>query len=342
MLENYSFLEKIIHYLNIIVALLLLCSFIVPYFPPSTFPTFSLLSLAVSPLIVFNFLFLIYWLFRFKKSFFVSGAVLCATYFYFNPFYKISTEGNTMPKEHSLSILSYNVRLFNAYEEHVSATEVKKHISNLINTNTPDIICIQEYYKKTAPSFKEYPYQFIHFKNKKQKLGHAIFSKYPLIQKKGFDFKDSFNNTIYADVVVDTDTLRLYNLHLQSLGILPSVAFLQKKGTERIKNKISQSFVRQQEQVKFISESIKKSSHPVIIAGDFNNTPFSYIYNTLKKEMNDAFLEKGNGLGTTYRFEGYPMRIDYILSSKKLEILKFKTIKNTFSDHYPITTTIGW
>ena len=283
-----------------------------------------------------------YWLLRMKKSFLISGIILCATYFYFNPFYKISSEGNLSDKNPTLSVLSYNVRLFNAYEKNPSEKDVEKNVSEILSSETPDVICVQEYYEEKSPPFKDYPYRFIHFKGENQKLGHAIFSKYPLVHEDGFDFEDSYNNTIFADVIVGNDTLRLYNLHLQSLGILPSVEFLQKRGTERIKNKISESFVQQEVQINRILEHKSTSPYPVILAGDFNNTPFSYIYRKLKKDMNDAFLERGNGLGTTYRFEGYPMRIDYILSSKELKILKFKTIKNTFSDHYPIITTMGW
>ena len=188
----------------------------------------------------------------------------------------------------------------------------------------------------------DYPYQFIHFKGPKNRLGHAIFSKYPLINKGGFDFKDSYNNTIFADVVVNGDTLRVYNLHLQSLGILPSVGFLQKQGTDHIKKRISETFVEQEVQIDAILKHKAKTQHPVIVAGDFNNTSFSYAYRELKRDMKDAFLERGNGIGTTYSFVYYPMRIDYVLTSKSLDVIGFENIKQTFSDHYPVKATLGW
>jgi len=341
-LKKLRFLGKLIYGLNVIVAFLLLVSFVLPYLPPKTFPTLSLLSLVVSPLILVNILFVVYWLVQLKKQFLFSLIVLLIAYFHFNPFFEISSERDATKYNKTLSILSYNVRLFNAYEKEPLEEKVTQHFSDLLKIENPDIVCIQEFYAEYTIDMFDYPYQFIHFKDANNKLGHAIFSKYQLINKGGFDFKDSYNNTIYADAIVGSDTVRIYNLHLQSIGILPSVDFLQRKGTDRITKRISETFVEQEEQLVQILEHKAKSKYPVILSGDFNNTPFSYTYRELKRKMKDAFLECGNGIGTTYSFNMYPMRIDYILTSKELDVIKFTTIKETFSDHYPVSATLGW
>ncbi|NND62928.1 MAG: endonuclease/exonuclease/phosphatase family protein [Flavobacteriaceae bacterium] len=328
--------------LNIMAVFLLVISFVLPYLPPSIFPSLSLLSLGVSPLLLINLLFGIYWLIRLKKQFLLSFLVLLIAYFHFNPFFEISSEGDPTKYKETLTLLSYNVHLFNAYEPEPNPEEVKQQISELIKTENPDVICIQEYYDANEGHFSDYPYRFIHFKDTSNALGHAIFSKYPIVNRGGFDFPNSYNNTIYADIKKGNDTLRIYNLHLQSLGILPSVAFLQSRGTDKIKKRISETFVIQEEQINSILEHKSRSKYPVIVSGDFNNTPFSYTYRSLKKNMNDAFLERGNGLGTTYLFNRYPMRIDYIFGSESMDVVKFNTIKNTFSDHYPVSATFGW
>ncbi|MEL6810256.1 MAG: endonuclease/exonuclease/phosphatase family protein [Bacteroidota bacterium] len=333
---------KLIYGLNTVAALLLLVSFVLPYLPPSTFPTLSLLSLAVSPLILLNILFALYWLVRMKRQFLISFLVLLVAYFHFHPFFEFSSEGDTSDYDQTLSILSYNVRLFNAYETHPEVEKVASNFAALLDKEDPDVVCIQEFYADYVLDMSTYPYQFIHFNKKSNTLGHAIFSKYPLINKGGFDFEDSFNNTIYADAIVGADTIRIYNLHLQSVGILPSVDFLQQKGTERIKKRIAQSFVEQEIQINEILAHKETSPYPVILSGDFNNTPFSYTYKELKREMKDAFLERGNGLGTTYSFNSYPMRIDYILGTEGMDVVKFNTIDETFSDHNPVHATFGW
>ena len=86
---------------------------------------------------------------------------------------------------------------------------------------------------------------------------------------------------------------------------------------------------------------MKDSKYPVILAGDFNNTAFSYVYRKLQQNMKDAFVEKGSGLGTTFMFNFYPMRIDYIFGSKQLEVLKFTSLEQTFSDHFPVAAVFA-
>ncbi len=334
-------LNKLIYWSNMLAAFLLLISFILPYLPPKTFPTLSLLSLAVSLLIIVNIIFAIYWAIQLRRRFFVSFTVLLISYFYFNVFYEVSSEGDASQYENTLNVLSYNVRLFNAYEKNPTK-DASKIIVEILNQENPDLVFIQEYYKPNKIDFSVFPYQYIHFKSEKAKLGHAIFSKYPLINTGAFDFEETYNNTLYADVVKGTDTLRVYSVHLQSLGIIPRVSFLQESDNEKLRKRVSTAFEKQQSQVAAILEHKQKTAHPVIVGGDFNNTPFSYSYRKLKDGMQDAFRERGNGLGTTFKFEKFPMRIDYIFASKGLDIISFDTMKKTFSDHYPVRATVGW
>lgn len=336
------FLNNVIYWCNIFAALLLLVSFILPYLPPKTFPTLSLLSLFVSLLILLNIIFVIYWVIQLRARFLLSFVVLFISYFYFNVFYEISTPLDPKNYSNTLSVLSYNVRLFNAYEKKGKDKKAFDLVNKMIKERNPDVLCIQEYYKPNKIDFSGYPYQYIHYKRSNLKLGHAIFSKYPLINKGAFDFSDSFNNTLYADVVKNGDTIRLYNLHLQSHGIIPQVKYLQETDTQKLRRRIASSFEKQQNQINAILAHKRKTSHPVIISGDFNNTPFSYSYRKLKDGMKDSFRDRGNGLGTTFLFDKFPLRIDYIFASKKLDVLNFETLEETSSDHFAIEGLYGW
>lgn len=319
----------------------MIISFVLPYLPPSKFPVISVLSLGVPILIVMNLIFLVFWAFQLNRKLFLSLTVLIFSYFYFNVFYEFSSEGNPNDYENTLNILSYNVRLFNAYEkkDHGNIPEM---MIKMIEEEKPDIICIQEFYRPNKVDFSEYPYQFIYFKTKNTKLGQAVFSKHPLINKKAFDFEDTGNNIIYADVIKGKDTLRIYNMHLQSMGIEPEIQYLQQEDTEKSARKISQRFRLQEKQADELLIHKAKTNYPVVLCGDMNNTPFSYIYRRLNSGMQDSFREKGKGLGTTFYFDGFPMRIDYVFVSPEFDVLSFKTIKETFSDHHAIRTTIGW
>ena len=340
-MKKLGIFGKLLYWGNCIVALLLIISFVLHYLPPSRFPTLSLLSLAVSPLLLLNILFAVYWIIRLKKKFIFSALVLTIAYFHFNPFIEFSSEGNVSEYDHSLKILSYNVRLFNAYEEDASE-EFLIPFASMIQEHDPDVICIQEYFKNRKLSFANYPYSYIHFQGETNKLGHAIFSKYPIAQKGAFDFEHSYNNTLFVDIVKNKDTVRVYNLHLQSLGVIPSVDYLQEGDKERMFKRLSRGFTMQEQQTEAILRHRENSPYPVIFAGDINNTPFSYVYRRLQADMQDGFLERGSGLGTTFSFDSYPMRIDYIMADEHFDFIKFQTITETFSDHYPVTATFGW
>ncbi|MCW5521001.1 endonuclease/exonuclease/phosphatase family protein [Aureitalea sp. L0-47] len=325
-----------------IAVLLLALSFIVPFLAPERFPNLSMASLAVSPLIFLNIIFLIYWFLKRWKKGILTALVLFIAYLHFGPFIEFSSEGDTKEYRETLSLSSYNVRLFNAYEKEVDTAEVSEVLSTMIATQQPDVIAVQEYYNPNSVDFSSYPYSFIHFK-KGNKLGHAVFSKFPIVNKGAFDFNKSYNNSIYVDIAKGSDTIRVYNLHLQSIGILPDVGYLQDGDTERIRLRMARNFKKQQGQVEEILKHKATSPYPVLMAGDFNNTAFSYIYRKLTKDMTDAFLVRGNGIGSTFKFDFYPMRIDYIMASENsFDVINFETLETSFSDHKPVFATLGW
>ncbi|MAN59367.1 MAG: endonuclease [Flavobacteriaceae bacterium] len=341
MAKQRGCINRILFWGNVLTALLLLVSFVLPYLPPRRFPNVALLSLGVSPLLLVNALFLLYWLVQLSRRALLSVVVLLFAYFHFNPFFEISTNGNTEDYKNTLSVVSYNVRLFNAYEKGPDR-EVTEVISQLLDIQQPDVLCIQEFYKGNKLDFSSYPHKYVHYKGARNNLGHAIFSKYPLVKTGTFDFRNSYNNALYADVVKNGDTVRVYNIHLQSLGIKPNVDYLQQGDKDKLRRRMARAFLKQQQQMEEIVAHKNRASVPVILAGDFNNTAFSYVYRKLQQDMKDAFVEGGSGLGTTFLFEHYPMRIDYILVSEELDVVRFETGDSSFSDHFPINAVVGW
>ena len=154
-------------------------------------------------------------------------------------------------------------------------------------------------------------------------------------------FNSSSNNAIFSDIKIMNDTIRVYNIHLQSFSFekVNPLININKKNEMVIKN-ISDTFIQQEQQVNELKKSIKNSPYKVIVTGDLNNTAFSYVYKELSKSLNDAFKAKGNGLGITYNYNFIPLRIDFVFTEELFKINSFKTFKLNLSDHEPIYTEL--
>ncbi len=332
-------LDKVIFAVNTVTAALLLVSYITPYIPPVKLAWLSVLSLTVSPLILINTLFALYWLVKLNRRIWLPVVILVIGYFHFDAFIKWSSQDQDQAAN-TLRVMSFNVQLFEAYKDNSDGQAVAK-FKKLLAAEQPDVICIQEYYKVDSLNFKGYPYRFVHFKTG-YRMGHAIYSKFPLLNKGAFDFKETSNNVLYTDVALPNDTIRLYNAHLQSFKIIPSMSTLQTRTTDQLTKRLKVAFRMQQQQMETILKDKEQTSLPVVIAGDLNNTAFSYVYRQLSKEYNDAYVQKGTGLGTTFTVDFYPVRIDYIFADPSLKALDYKTLDAEFSYHRPIISTLGW
>ena len=142
-------------------------------------------------------------------------------------------------------------------------------------------------------------------------------------------------------MVKGIDTIRIYNVHLQSSGVNTEIENLNKESSERLLKRVAKTFKRQQSQTELFLSHKEKSPYKMIICGDFNNTPYSYVYRKIKGDLVDAFQEAGNGFGRTFDFKYFPVRIDFILVDKSFKINGFKTYKEKLSDHYPILTKVS-
>lgn len=310
----------------------------IPYIEPKAFPKISVLSLAAPVLLFSHVIFIAFWiLVGFKKQFLLSTfCVFLAILFSYFP-YKFSR--TVTENENSFTVMSYNVRNFNRYLW-IDDKEVPRKLSKFIAETNPDILSLQEYYnsKNIALNF---PYQYVEFRGKKSKTGQAIFSKYKIINKGSLDFKNSRNNAIFADVLKGSDTIRIYNIHLESLGIRPDSVYLSEQNSKRLLYRLSESFVKQQTQVEQFVQHKKNCKSDIIITGDFNNTAYSWAYDKIKHDFKDTFLQAGKGFGKTYTLKKYPLRIDFILVGEKYQVNEHNNFKIKFSDHEPILARLS-
>lgn len=342
-MKKLNLFDKGIFILNSLAAVALLLSYLLPHIPPKSFPLLSVLSLGVPVLIILNIIFLLYWAFRLKRQFLLSLIILLIGYKYVTGFVRFSESKKDEKAQADFSIMSYNVRMFNAYNW-TDRKGIPEDITSFVREKDPDIVCMQEFYKKATDLIKIYPYNYIELKGKASEFGSAIFSKYPIINKHSLNFpQDGNNNAIYADVVINDDTLRVFNVHFQSLNIKPEINDLKQEDSKKLLGRIGYGFSLQQEQLEMLIPEIKNSPYQKMVTGDFNNTSFSYIYDQLKKENNfkDAFLQAGSGFGQSFKLTYFPLRIDFMLLEQQMTVDEFNRYEVDYSDHYPIMSRIS-
>ncbi|WBL24545.1 endonuclease/exonuclease/phosphatase family protein [Zunongwangia sp. HGR-M22] len=347
-MKKLSWFDKFIFFLNSLLAIGLIIAYFLPYIPPKSYPLISVLTLGVPILIMANLVFFLYWLIRMKRQMLLSLIIMIVGFGFASKFYQWPYKENNPTGDYS--IMNYNVRMFNK-SKWTDEENITEKINAVIEEKNPDILTIEEYYKNEYLEAK-YPYQFIKYRTDNSSFGQAIFSKFPLLSKESIDFNvDDFtgenNNAIFSDVVIDKDTVRLYNIHFQSLKVTEDIQDVNnlkhKQESKKVVKNISGGFVRQQRQAERVERSFKDVRYPIIISGDFNNTAFSHTYAHVRNgRFQDSYVKKGGGFSSTYNLNYFPLRIDFHLLDTVFEIKSYERIKVPYSDHYPILTTFSF
>jgi endonuclease/exonuclease/phosphatase family metal-dependent hydrolase len=334
--KKLSFLNKIIFIINSLLAACLLLSYLLPYISPNTAAIFAILSLLVPILIIINIVFVLFWLLKLKKQLLLSAFVLVLGWFFTPPLYKLTSTASSLNDD--LKVMSYNVRMFNHWKW-IDEDSIPQKINKFVVEKSPDILLFQEYYKLEKQQFL-YPYKYVKTKNNAS-IGLAIYSKFPIINKGSLDLENTSNNIIFADIVRKKDTIRVYNLHLQSLQLKTDKENFGQENSEKLIARLKEGFKKQATQTELFLEHEKKWKGKIIVAGDFNNTSYSWLYNQILTDKKDAFIEAGQGFGKTFTY-WFPMRIDFILTDKNAIVNQFHSFSEKNSDHYPILAKINW
>lgn len=335
-MKDLSFFNKIVFFINFILVALLLIACVVPYITAESLSFLSILSLGVPVLVVGNLAFFLYWALQLKYQMMYSLSVLIFGYLMFGDFVKFNLEKGGLQKE-DLRVMSYNVHGFQVRGRFNS--ELADKIKKLINDEQPDIICFQEAGHTMKKDLFNYPYLFFK-KIYTGKVHLAILSKYPIIKSEIINFPNSVNNGSYADIVYQNDTIRVYNMHMQSLGITPGSSYVRSRPVEKTFRRLSSRFEKQLRQAKIIEAHRASNPFKTIACVDMNNTQFSNIYHLLKGDLQDTFIEEGSGLGRTYDLLHIPIRIDYIMADTAFEITGHKNFDVKYSDHFPVMASL--
>ncbi|MBK8632181.1 MAG: endonuclease/exonuclease/phosphatase family protein [Saprospiraceae bacterium] len=340
-----KFIKKLFILLNVLLAIASFICYVSPNIDPEINWYFSFFGLSFPILLIFNILFIGLWLFVDIKLTLISLLTLACGWVFIKGFFAFNTEKSSNRKN-AFSVVSFNIsNAMSAYDSNSALRKEKtKEMEQFIKRfKDEDVICLQE----TGPFAldllrKNFPTWNFHTLNK----GSIILTKNPLIKKGEIDFGTITNSCLWADIVINFDTLRFYSIHLQSNRISKDADDMIEKGNLKDKKiwlgikgilrKYRTFHVKRAAQAKLVKSHAETSPYPTILCGDLNDTPISYTYAHLSSGLKDAFYERGTGIGTTYSGKIPFLRIDYIFSSPVVKALTFQVIKEDYSDHYPI------
>ncbi|MEC8397073.1 MAG: endonuclease/exonuclease/phosphatase family protein [Bacteroidota bacterium] len=330
-----NFLLKVLMLINLI--LLILQLFVMGTF--WDFYQYPLLNLMVPVIAVINIFFFIFWIIKFKWPFLLFVFSILIGFKDWEKLYKFPN--NAIPISNGIKVMSFNVRLFNSFKW-IDTNSVPQSIESFINKENPDLVCLQEYSKEFSPMFKNYPHQYTAPSKKDGKNGLCILSKYPLENRARLDFENSDNSALYAEFYYKKDSIRIYNVHLESLRINLKDTLFTQEHSQKFLDRIQSVITEQELQIELFEKIDKKNKYPTIICTDLNNNAFSRVYKRLKDDRSDAFVISGDGLGTTYKLAYFPFRIDFIFVDKKFKVINFETHDLNLSDHKPISALLEW
>jgi len=337
----------------IILTIMSLVLFYMPDLSPRVFWYSSFIGLFIPIGIALLLVMFLYWAFKRNRLFIVPLLLLALNWKFIQR--SVTFSKKAVEKE-ELSILSYNIRLFNVYPQFADKTfSTTRKIIDFVKKSEADVVCLQEFYDypkdtlfNTIARIKK-KYKFYYFSNAYTNhvggtFGMIIFSKYPIKSKGKVVFQEGSNNqTIYADVEFPQGTVRVYNMHLQSMSI-DDREIAESHFNSESKTKVMQAFLKYKNgtinrsiQVDKLVSHIKESPYKVVVCGDLNDPPYSYTYEKLSDVLNNAFEKKGNGFGVTFNGQLPLLRIDQQFCDPNLEVTNFETKSNvSFTDHFPI------
>ncbi|HKK41562.1 MAG TPA: endonuclease/exonuclease/phosphatase family protein, partial [Bacteroidales bacterium] len=336
-------LYKVLLAINLFFALTLLISYMAVNISPETFAAPAFFGLAYPYLLLVNIILVIIWIALLRFEALISVIVIALGFNHFSNYIQLSKPRGD--KKDTFKVLSYNVRLFN-YFENKKGKNSEKQVFDFLKSSNADIICLQEFYisgdpdeatnrMKIALGGQYYSHIKLLKSGNNRYYGIATFSRFPMVRKGDIVHPGSSSLTIYTDVIIKRDTFRIYNNHLQSFRLkrmeksfieeITAPADNQALGEVRsLSVSLKNGFVRRAIQARVLKENIDRSPYPVIVLGDFNDTPVSYTYRKIRKGLHDSFVTSGYGAGFTYKGNYPPNRIDYILYDDDLSCSYFE------------------
>ena len=328
--------------ITLVVVALFLTTLFVPSLDPRQHGEVSTLGLVAPIIYAMQAALTLYWIVRWRP--FIAVVMVFVSLlgvFQLSLFYKLElrrvySEPNLKPRydKKALKVMSYNVRSFIDDNRERQLDSIVK----IIKAVNPDILCLQEMgFSDIADSLLE-PLKPMPHSLSRVNLSPAIYSRYPIIKASRMD---TLKNFVWADIVIkkdknNEDTIRVFNNHLHSTAIrrddsnyIENHEYLEGDSLGKVHSmvkRLTENNRVRAEQADTLAALVAASPYPVIVCGDFNDTPVSYTYRTVARKLNDPYRKVGRGYSHTYRGFFDMLRIDYIFYSDEFEALSYEVV----------------
>jgi len=338
---------------NVGIILLMLLTGYSDHISPVDYPQLSSLGMTFPLFLILNLLFLFFWLLIKWQRAWIPVVGFLLVYIPISIYIPLNRVGD--PSTATLKLVSWNVCTYGGNFKYDNGFEV---VFDYLKEQDADIVCLQEdvdtWRRYVFLKYQEkYPYNDTTiFSNTAESMnGVGIHSRYPILRKERIRYESMANGSVAYYLKVGNDTLLVINNHLEGthLSELERTRYkdMLKGNLERdsaraesmfLVDKLGRSAARRARQAEAVHQYVAShSQYPVIVCGDFNDTPISYSRRTIADGLTDCFVTKGNGLGLSYNQKGFYFRIDHVLCSEEFEPVRCVVdSKIDCSDHYPV------
>ena len=359
---------------NIVVVALFLLACANSFLHPERWWLISLLGLVFPLLLLLVTGFAVFWLFFYSRWLSVISIVALLigwqdihSFFAFN----FPRKFDSARSPHTLRVMTWNVRRWDEFiTRKAGASGHRVRMLDFVRQQNADVLCFQEFFEPhNAKGFTEnipyiqqqlgYPYYFFSHDYRGNggmyETGVIIFSRYPIVNTLQIKYgsPDSIKaseSLILADLDINGKKIRVFTTHLQSVllrnkdfrdfQIIRNVEDSMLEASKSIAKKLKRAYSLRSSQADTVRAQLDKSPYPLLICGDFNDVPNSYSYFHILGSRQDAFIERGFGIGRTYVHLSPTLRIDYILADKSFGVLQCAKFPLPYSDHHPLVADL--
>jgi len=342
------------------------------FLSPGRYWYIAVLGVAFPFIVLSLLLFIFFWWFFKSRWVFLSLAAIILGWWQVHAlfgFHLFSSFKQEKPAG-ALRVMQWNVSRLDQMNPKRPGGTFRQPILDFIKKMNPDVLCMEEFLESNNPrEFDEnipyitrvlqYPYHFFARDHRRwdgvYEHGVIIFSKYPIadtlrLRYSGPDSLKAAESLIHTDIDVNGQRIRVFATHLQSLrfdgndySVIGSIAKAENNAVNKSKGvlkKFRLGYYLRSKQAELVRREKDESPYPTIVCGDFNDVPNSFTYFKVKGGDNDAFLKSGFGIGRSFASLSPTLRIDFILTAPKIEVLQFKKTKLYYSDHYPLVADL--